>query len=193
MAIQLIMIRHGESAGNAGLPTADHRNIPLTGLGREQAQKLAETWTKSPDFIYVSPFLRARETTQPTIDRFPDVKIRIDDDLREFTYLSPATCVNTTKEERRPRVNAYWDRLDPEYVDGEGAESFSALAARTRHFLQEMRSLPDGSTVFAFSHMLCITGIRMWIDHPDLDLRERMRIFRTYPLIRNTECLTFRL
>lgn len=134
MSIRLILIRHGESAGNAGLRTADHRTIPLTERGREQAEALALTWEVMPDVIYLSPFRRAQDTAQPTIQRFPSAQLRTSDDLQEFTYLSPATCVNTTKDERRPRVDAYWARLDPTYVDGADAESFARLAERTHLF-----------------------------------------------------------
>ena len=193
MSLQLILIRHGESAGNAGLRTADHRTIPLTERGREQAEALAQTWEVTPDVIYLSPFQRAQDTAQPTIQRFPRARLRTSDDLQEFTYLSPATCVNTTKDERRPRVDAYWARLDPTYVDGADAESFAQLAERTHHFLQEIRSLTKTSTVFAFSHMMCITCIRTWLDHPEADLKERMRMFRAYPFIQNTEWLDFQL
>lgn len=193
MSIHLVLIRHGESAGNAGLRTSDHRKIPLTELGMAQAEVLSKAWAETPDIIYLSPFQRAQETAQPTIHRFPSTQVRTSDDLQEFTYLSPATCVNTTKEERRPRVDAYWTKLDPSYVDGADAESFAELADRTHHFLQEIRSLPDASTVFAFSHMMCITCIRTWLDHPDADLKERMRMFRTYPFIQNTERLDFQL
>ena len=193
MSIRLVLIRHGESAGNAGMRTTDHRTIPLTDLGKEQAETLAETWQETPDAIYMSPFQRAQDTALPTIARFPQAKLRISDDLQEFTYLSPATCVNTTKEERRPRVDAYWARHDPKYVDGADAESFEKLALRTQHFLQEAQSLPETSTVFAFSHMMCITCIRTWLDHPDADLKERMRMFRAYPFIQNTEWLDFQI
>ena len=193
MSIRFILIRHGESAGNAGLRTTDHRTIPLTERGREQAEALARTWEVTPDVIYLSPFRRAQDTAQPTIRRFSQAQLRTSDDLQEFTYLSPATCVNTTKDERRPRVDAYWARLDPTYVDGADAESFARLAERTQHFLQDIRSLPETSTVFAFSHMMCITCIRTWLDYPEADLQERMRMFRKYPFIQNTEQLEFQL
>ena len=193
MSIHLVLIRHGESAGNAGLRTADHRTIPRTELGTAQAEALAKAWKETPEIIYLSPFQRAQDTALPTIARFPQAKLQITEDLQEFTYLSPATCVNTTKEERRPRVEAYWARLDPKYVDGADAESFEQLAMRTQHFLQDVRSLPDLSTAFAFSHMMCITCIRTWLDYPEADLQERMRMFRKYPFIQNTEQLEFQL
>ena len=193
MSKKLIMIRHGESAGNAGLATTDHRTIPLTDKGKMQAEKLAKVWNDEPDYILMSPFKRAHDTAQPTIERFPNARLKVMDDLREFTYLAPATCVGTTQEDRRARVDAYWAALDPCYVDGEGAESFNDLTERTRRFLDDMRSMPDGCTVFAFSHMMCIASIRMWLERPNLasDLRERMKIFRTYPFISNAEHISF--
>jgi len=193
MSIQLFLIRHGQSVGNAGFRTLDHRTMPLTDLGRKEADELADSWEDTPDVIFMSPFQRAVDTALPTIRRFPNARIQFSDDLKEFTYLSPATCVNSTKEERRPRVDAYWKKCDPTYVDGADAESFKQLADRTHHFVEVIRSFSNWTTVFAFSHMLCITCIRSWIEHPELSLEERMRTFREYPFINNTECLRFEL
>ena len=193
MAI-LFLIRHGQSAGNAGLPTENHATIPLTEKGKEQAQLLADSWWDEPryrDYILSSPFTRAMDTAKPTIQRFPDAPVEIDPDLREFTYLSPASCVNTTKEERRPRVDAYWERMDPDYLDAEEAESFSDLVERTSRFLKKVRAYPKKSQIFVFSHMMTITCIKTLIDKPDLDVQERMKIFRSYPFIQNTDYITY--
>ena len=121
------LIRHGESIANAGEATQDHRNIPLSELGLKQAQALALQIPKKPDLIVTSPYLRAQQTAMCTIGRFPDTVTGIWDCVHEFVYLAPATCVGTTSQQRRPRVINYWRKLDPDYVDGEGAESYRQL------------------------------------------------------------------
>lgn len=193
MLTRLYLIRHGESAGNAGLPTANHKTIPLTQKGRLQADMLAKKWQVEPDYIFVSPFWRAKETAQPTLERFPDAIRQVTSDLQEFTYLSPATCVNTTKKERCPRVDAYWERCEPYYIDGEGAESFAQLVERAQRFLQGMVKFSGISNhmVFAFSHMLFMICFRSLVEKPDLTLEERMRQFRKYPAIKNAAYLSF--
>ncbi|PYG98133.1 histidine phosphatase family protein, partial [Arthrobacter stackebrandtii] len=45
------MVRHGESAANAGRPTKDHASIPLTAKGLEQAHMVARSFTNAPGLI----------------------------------------------------------------------------------------------------------------------------------------------
>ena len=59
------LVRHGQSASNAGLPAVGHGEVPLTALGREQAREVARRVDRQPDLLIVSPFLRAQETAAP--------------------------------------------------------------------------------------------------------------------------------
>ena len=54
------LIRHGESASNAGLPTTGNGEVPLTALGQRQARDVADRVQRQPDLLVVSSFLRAR-------------------------------------------------------------------------------------------------------------------------------------
>lgn len=60
------LLRHGESAANAGEPTRDHASIPLTVKGLEQAQMVANSHTNAHDLIIASPLLRAQTTVLAT-------------------------------------------------------------------------------------------------------------------------------
>jgi broad specificity phosphatase PhoE len=144
------LVRHGQSASNAGLPTAGHGNVPLTELGREQARAMARRVDRQPDFLIVSPFLRARETCEPIKARWPAVRCETWP-IQELTYLSPARCHGTTAATRRPMVDAYWQRRDPAYVDGPDAESFDAFSNRLRDFHRRLLEL-DCSYVVAVGH-----------------------------------------
>ena len=92
---KVVLIHHGESVANAGFPTSDPASIPLTEDGRLQAEQIAEKMTIVPDLIIVSPYLRARQTAEPVIKRFPQAKVECWPEVREFTYLSPASCIVT--------------------------------------------------------------------------------------------------
>lgn len=94
------LIRHGESAANAGEPTKDHASIPLTAKGVEQADKLARSFTRAPKLIVASPFLRAQATAFVTTTLYPTVAFETWP-IYEFTYLEPAQCVSTTLAQRR--------------------------------------------------------------------------------------------
>jgi broad specificity phosphatase PhoE len=65
-------IRHAESAANAGLPTTDPGGIPLTENGKVAAGLAAAEYDgPEPDLIVISPYLRARQTSEPFLARFP--------------------------------------------------------------------------------------------------------------------------
>lgn len=122
-------IRHAESMGNAGFATSDPATIPLTKLGHQQAKLLATYITLQPDLIVTSPYMRTFQTATPTIQYCHQAK-QSEWQIQEFTYLAPARCVNTTANERKVMVDDFWVRSDPDYVDGQGAESFSQLISR---------------------------------------------------------------
>ena len=87
--VRVWLIRHGQSESNAGLPSLDWRNIPLTELGRRQAERVAEVFADPPRLIVTSPYLRARQTAQPTIDRYPEAAFE-EWPVQEFSYLGPS-------------------------------------------------------------------------------------------------------
>ena len=144
------LIRHGESAANAGEPTRDHASISLTAKGLEQANKVARSFTSAPELVVASPFLRAKATALATTALYPAAAFETWP-IHEFTYLAPARCVDTTLEQRRGWVEVYWQRADPAYSDGEGAESFLDLVARSRHFLERLAE-QQANDIAVFSH-----------------------------------------
>src|SRR6185369_5668027 len=108
------------------LATENPQTVLLTEIGREQAHKTSLVFDRPPTLIVKSKYTRAIQSAQFTIDRFPTVPVETWD-VHEFSYLSPAVLGKTTMKERWPIVQAYWDRCDPAYIHGEGAESFEDL------------------------------------------------------------------
>src|SRR5258708_7093166 len=119
------LIRHGESESNAGLPSAGPASSPLTSLGREQAAQVVRALAEPPALIVTSPYVRARQTAQPTIGAFPRSACQ-EWPVQEFTYLGDLRWRSMTASEREPYASAYWDRADPQH-SSEGAESFADL------------------------------------------------------------------
>jgi len=142
--------RHAESLANAGEKTSEPWDIDLSAGGREQAEALAASIEERPDRLIASPFVRTTHTLAPIVKRFPGVEIDVWP-IQEFTYLAPATCVGTSWRERKPRIDAYWRRLNPESVDGPGAESFEDLLERANAFLRRIALFDDGLAL-AVSH-----------------------------------------
>lgn len=152
------LIRHGESESNAGLPTNGPSSAPLTGVGAEQAEHVAGAFTESPTLIVTSPFVRAAQTAQPTIKRFPGVPI-VEWPVQEFTYLGDLHGPLTTAEQRRPHAESYWERCDPAYVNGGDGESFAELIRRVDALLEALAARPGDELVAVFTHGLFMRAL----------------------------------
>jgi len=135
--VKAVFIRHGQSTGNAGAPCHDLASIELSDLGHEQARDIAGGWTEVPSLIVTSPYLRTRQTAAPTMERFPGVPVEVWP-IEEFTYLQPSRWNGTLSAERMPYLERYWAVADPDYCDGEGAESFATLLRRAKAALARL-------------------------------------------------------
>ena len=184
--MRVIFIRHGESTGNAGVPSFDLSKLELTPTGHDQAARTAAAWDQPPTLIALSPYLRTHLTAQPTIDRFPQVPVEILP-MEEFTYLEPSRWNGTSRTERLPHIEAYWQTADPAYRDGPGAESFDILLGRVDRTLAWLQKLPADALVYAFSHGQFMQAVRVSLLHPEWTSRQRMAHFwpfnARYPIL----------
>jgi broad specificity phosphatase PhoE len=163
---EIWFIRHAESEANAGLATSDPALIALTPKGVQQSHCIPTAFHRSPELIVTSPYIRTKQTAQPTIERFPDIP-QDEWPVHEFTYLSLAHREHTTAQQRKPLIEAYWNRCDPLYVDGAGAESFAQLLHRIEHTLHRIRDI-DAAFVAIFGHGLFVRAL-LWILLSDVD------------------------
>jgi len=152
-------IRHGESEANAGGRTIDPASIGLTDMGLQQAEFIAQAFAEAPSLIVTSSYVRTKQTAVPTLLRFPDA-CHEQWPVHEFTYLSPGAVANTTVQERRPRVDAFWQRHDPFYVDGTGAESFAGFRGRVEGVMERVKCY-ENCFIAVFGHGQFIRGI-LW-------------------------------
>lgn len=189
------LIRHGESAANAGEPTEDHASIPLTTKGQEQARMVAQSITCAPELILASPFLRAQTTALATTALHPAAVFETWP-IHEFTYLAPARCIDTTLAQRRGWVEAYWERSDPAFSDGEGAESFFDLVARALEFLERLAEQP-ANHILVFSHGQFMNTVRWLLEREPQEIDGRaMRGWREHEIANHVEngqgyCITW--
>jgi broad specificity phosphatase PhoE len=158
------LIRHGESESNVGLPTAKPTEFTqLTHRGHRQAKAIAAI-VPHPDLIVTSPYLRAKQTAQPTIEGFPTCP-HAEWQVQEFDYLASATKPDVllesgTTQEVLQLCKAYWQRRDPYYSDGAGAESFADLMQRVVAMLKQLQQL-EAKTILVFSHSGFIRAV-LW-------------------------------
>ena len=184
----LWLVRHGHSTVNAGAQS--DMDAPLTELGWQQARSLADAVGQQPDLVITSPLLRARQTAMPWLERWPATPQEIWP-IQEFVYLSPARCVGSTAQSRRPWVAQYWESADPAYVDGADAESFAAFIARVRAFELRLRQLAPG-LVLVFGHGQFLRAFQMLLTQGLDDSAGSMRQFRAQEVaqpVGNTELL----
>lgn len=193
--MRVVFIRHGQSTGNAGLPSSDLATIELTDLGWQQARAVAAGWAEAPTLLVTSPFLRTQQMAAPTIERFPGVPVEVWP-VEEFTYLQPARWNGTRSAGRAPHLVRYWGQADPAYCDGAGAESFGTLLRRAEAALSRLAALPADSLVYVFSHGQFIQAVRAVVTEAALDDRGKMLNFWRQgapPAIGNAERVGFRL
>ncbi len=185
---RLLMVRHGRSEANAGLPSDDPRTVPLTVAGRRQAERVARLLGAAPGLVVASPMLRAAQTAAATVRRHPRVPYETWP-VGEFSYLSGSPDLLRTPAGRRPLAAEYWRRADPDHCAGPGAESFRDLLARADAMLDRAAAL-DRSPVVVFTHQLFTQAVLWRVllpDHPvDGSAMAAFRAWGTSWPIRNT-------
>ena len=175
---RLWLIRHGQSEANAGLRSESASEIPLTSIGKQQAEAVAARFREPPTGIVISPFTRAVQTSAPTCARFPQSPSERWP-IHEFTYLDAAKCRNTTSMERLPLVQAYWAKAAPDDIDGPGVESFRAFLARVQASLDRVKTRSGFHAFFTHGQFM---QAAMWLlgAGPQPAVPERMAPFRAF-------------
>lgn len=139
---QIILLRHGESVGNAQGYHQGQADFPLTELGRKQTELLALRWAAEEavfDLILSSPLQRARETVEILTKKLT-LPVQYDPLLMERNN---GVLAGLHEEEARERYP------EPEFIHpyqpiGETGESQWELYLRGGRALQSLISRPPG-------------------------------------------------
>ncbi|MDT8447275.1 MAG: histidine phosphatase family protein [bacterium] len=148
----ILLIRHGESESNAGVVTEHPKTVALTELGRKQAQAVADLIHTPPQRIVYSPYARSLQTALPTMEKFPQVPCE-EWPIQEFTYLNPKKYYHTTKADRHPMSEQYWEACDPQFQEGEG-ESFEQFLDRMEATYHRLEEHPERILLFTHGHVI---------------------------------------
>lgn len=139
---RFVLLRHGESVGNAEGRIQGLSDYPLTDNGREQAGALARRWIsekRSFDQVISSPLRRSRETAEILAEalnlplEYAEIWME-----RDYGNLSGLTFANAVLSEGRP-LYAY-----PYQPVGENGESLWDLYLRGTQALQRLMSRDPG-------------------------------------------------
>jgi broad specificity phosphatase PhoE len=170
-ATNVLLIRHGQSRGNAERRFGGHTPTPLSARGRNQAQATAQTLkSESVTAIYSSDLARAMETAQP-LAKLTGLPIN---DTSAFRERSVGVMEGLTFEDaaqQHPEQYAALLRRDFEYVLS-GGESYRQLLDRSRQKLDDIIEENRGGKIAVFSHTgtICILALHLMgaLDAPDL-------------------------
>ncbi len=159
---RVLLIRHGQSQGNAEGRFGGHLPTPLSSRGRAQAEATAQALaTENITAIYASDLLRATQTAEPlAFETGLDIQTR-----NAFRERSVGVMEGLTFEEAaaaHPDEYAALLRRDFEHVMT-GGESYRQLLDRASLELDEIIAANAGGCVAIYSHTgtICILTLHI--------------------------------
>ena len=170
-ATHVLLIRHGQSEGNAERRFGGHTATPLSPRGRKQAHATAQALKDdSLTAIYSSDLARAVETAQP-LAALTGLPINSTDAFRERSVGVMEGLTFEDAAQRHPDEYAALLRRDFEHVLS-GGESYRQLLDRARNKLDAIIEQHKGGRIAVFSHTgtICIMALHLMgaLDAPEL-------------------------
>jgi broad specificity phosphatase PhoE len=146
---ELVLIRHGESAGNVareaalatGAETIDVNardcDVPLSALGERQAEALGRWWSRNVrpyDALLCSPYVRARQTAEIALRAagWDGVPVLVDERLREKEFGAFNRLTHAGIVQRYPEQVELRRVLGKFYYRPPGGESWTDVILRVR-------------------------------------------------------------
>jgi probable phosphoglycerate mutase len=190
----LWLVRHGQSTGNVAREAAESggaemldlaerdADVPLSDLGREQAEALAH-WmadlppAERPTLAVSSPYRRALDTARGALAGLDDVELRVDERLRdrELGILDLHTSAGIRA--RHPEEAARRRHLRKFYYRPPGGESWADIVLRLRSLLADPLLGLAGERVVWFTHEAPILLTRYVVEQLSED--ELMEVARS--------------
>lgn len=139
---RIILLRHGESVGNAQGYHQGQADFPLTNLGRQQVERLADRWYYEGitfDNVIASPLKRARETVEILAKKL-SLSVQYDPVWMERDNGVLAGLHHEEAKQKYPQP----EFLHPYESIGETGESQWELYLRGGHALQSILRHPPG-------------------------------------------------
>ena len=167
----VLLIRHGQSKGNAERRFGGHTATPLSARGRNQAEATARTLkAESITAIYSSDLARALETAKP-LANMTGLAVQSTTAFRERDVGVMEGLTFEDAAQQHPEQYAALLRRDFDYVLS-GGESYRQLLDRARQKLDEVIEENRGGKIAVFSHTgtICILALHLMgaLDAPEL-------------------------
>jgi 2,3-bisphosphoglycerate-dependent phosphoglycerate mutase len=171
LSTHVLLIRHGQSEGNAERRFGGHTATPLSPRGRKQAQAMAHA-LKDEELtaIYSSDLARAVETAQP-LAKLTGLPIHPTTAFRERSVGVMEGLTFEDAAQQHPEQYAALLRRDFEHVLT-GGESYRQLLDRAWQKLDEIIAQNKDGRIAVFSHTgtICILALHLMgaLDAPEL-------------------------
>jgi probable phosphoglycerate mutase len=171
LSTHVVIIRHGQSQGNAEGRFGGHTDTPLSPRGRRQAEATARALASEKfDAIYSSDLPRAIETASP-LSWLTNVPLETTDALRERSVGVMEGLTFEEAAEQHPEQYQALLRRDFEHVLL-GGESYRQTLDRASRKLDEVIEQHKGGRIALFAHTgtICILILHLMgaLDAPEL-------------------------
>ena len=171
LVTNVLLIRHGQSKGNAERRFGGHTATPLSGRGYRQAEATARSLkSESLTAIYSSDLARAIETARP-LSKMTGLPIQGSTAFRERSVGVMEGLTFEDAAQQHPEQYAALLRRDFEHVLT-GGESYRQLLDRAWQKLDELIAAHRGGKIAVFSHTgtICILALHLMgaLDAPEL-------------------------
>lgn len=184
----LWIVRHGQSAGNVARAEAEasdrplidiaerDMDVPLSALGRQQAQALGAWFRdmppdRQPTIVLCSPYVRARQTAQyllevAGLDR-KTLTFHIDERLREKEFGIVDRLTKWGVELKYPELAIQRSHVGKFYFRPPGGESWCDVILRLRSVLDTITRGYRGERVLIVGHQVIVTCMRYLLERMD--------------------------
>jgi broad specificity phosphatase PhoE len=173
---ELVLVRHGQSQGNAADDAARESgaeeldltdrdaDVELSDTGREQAESLrrwlaAQDVDAGPTLAVSSPYRRAAQTAAAALAG-TDLELDLDERLRERDLGALDGLTGTGIRRRHPEEATRRDKLGKFYYQPPSGESWADVSLRVRSLLADLRELGSGERLWLFTHQAVIMSFR---------------------------------
>jgi broad specificity phosphatase PhoE len=167
----ILLVRHGQSEGNAERRFGGHTATPLSVRGHAQARATGEALaTEAISAIYSSDLQRAIQTAAP-LAKLTGLRVNTTDAFRERSVGVMEGLTFEDAAEKHPEQYAALLRRDFDHVLT-GGESYRQLLDRAWQKLDEVIKENNGGSIVVFSHTgtICILVLHLMgaLDSPEL-------------------------
>ena len=154
-----MLIRHGETAHNAGGLAQGRVDMPLSELGQRQAEAVAAHLAREQlDAVISSPLRRARQTAEAIAVRH-NLSVATEPDLSEMDVGDMDGLSGPEMRARYPDIMRAWGGPEGPSVHLPNGESLEEVQVRAWSAVEHLRAAHGDSTVVMVAHNFVIATI----------------------------------